>query len=214
MPVPVARGVHRRGLLRDEVYRSIRQAIVTGELGPGEQLRDTQLEDWLGVSRTPIREALLRLERDGLVSAQPGRRTTVAAEDPERVAQARDVAATLHELAVRTAAERLTDADLTQMDTANDRLRQALETHDAPGAVAADEAFHAVVVGRARNPVLQETLDQVVALLRRSEHLHFGSMTGTASPDQHDQILAALQDGDAEEAVRLTRLNWAGLGEG
>ncbi|WP_460690408.1 GntR family transcriptional regulator [Nesterenkonia suensis] len=58
---------------------------------PGEQLRDAELEDWLGVSRTPIREALLRLEREGLVDAQPGRRTTVAEEDPERVAQARDV---------------------------------------------------------------------------------------------------------------------------
>lgn len=213
MPVPVARGVHRRGLLRDEVYRSLREAIVTGALGPGEQLRDTELEDWLGVSRTPIREALLRLERDGLVSAQPGRRTTVAREDPQRVAQARDVAGALHELAARTAAPLLTGADHARMDDANARLREALEAADAPAAVAADEQFHAVLVARSGNTVLQENLDQVVALLRRTEHLHFGRLTGAASPAQHDQILAALRDGDAEEAARLTRINWAGLGE-
>lgn len=213
MPVPVARGVHRRALLRDEVYRSIRAAIVVGDLAPGEQLRDTELEDWLGVSRTPIREALLRLAREGLVDAQPGRRTTVAPEDPQRVAHARDVAAALHELAARTAAPRIRPGDLEEMAAHNARLRRALETRDAPAAVAADEAFHAVVVRRAANPVLQETLDQVVALLRRTEHLHFGSLTGADSPAHHEQILAALRDGDAEAAARLTRLNWAGLGE-
>lgn len=211
MPVPAARGVHRRTLLRDEVHRTIRQAIVTGDLSPGELLRDADLEDWLGVSRTPIREALLRLEREGLVNAQPGRRTTVAEQDPERVAHARDVAAALHELAVRSAAPRITPEDLEQMAAANGRLARALEDRDAPAAVAADEAFHAVALQRAENPVLDDALDQVVALLRRTEHLHFGSLTGADSPAQHEQILTALRAGDAEEAARLTRLNWAGL---
>ena len=66
MPVPQISGAPARELLRDNVYASLRDAIVDGTLAPGERLRDTEIEAWLGVSRTPIREALLRLERAGL----------------------------------------------------------------------------------------------------------------------------------------------------
>ena len=73
MPVPPLAGVHKRPLLRDNVFESLRNAIVDGTFEPGERLKDTELEAWLGVSRTPIREALLRLERAGLVIALPGK---------------------------------------------------------------------------------------------------------------------------------------------
>ena len=78
MPLPVAHAPLARGLLRDDVYRRLREAIVDGTLAPGEQLRDGELATWLGVSRTPVREALLRLQQAGLVTATPGRSTTVA----------------------------------------------------------------------------------------------------------------------------------------
>ena len=65
-------------LLRDDVYGHLRDAIIDGTLEPGEQLRDAELATWLGISRTPIREALLRLGQTGLVVAQPGRSTIVS----------------------------------------------------------------------------------------------------------------------------------------
>ena len=91
MPVPAARGVHRRTLLRDDVYFTLRDAIVSGRLAPGEKLRDAELSEWLGVSRTPIREALLRLERSGLVIAEPGRLTMVSPVTDEAVAHAQQL---------------------------------------------------------------------------------------------------------------------------
>ncbi|MGI4894033.1 MAG: GntR family transcriptional regulator, partial [Janthinobacterium lividum] len=103
MPVPAAQGVHRRDLLRDRVYVSLRDAIVDGTLAPEERLRDADLEAWLGVSRTPIREALQRLERVGLVAARPGHSTTVTPIDSEATRNAQQVAAGLQELAVRLA---------------------------------------------------------------------------------------------------------------
>ncbi|MFZ0531306.1 MAG: GntR family transcriptional regulator, partial [Propionicimonas sp.] len=128
MPVPVLRGLHQRSLLRDDVYRSLRDAIVHGELAPGEQLRDAELSAWLGVSRTPIREALLRLQRAGLVRATPGRVTLVAPEDPDAVRDAQQVAAELHALAVRLAAPRLDASALEAMRVANAALVVALAT--------------------------------------------------------------------------------------
>src|SRR5690554_704129 len=109
MPVPAQHSVHRRSLLRDNVYESLRDAIVNGTLAPGERLRDTELEQWLGVSRTPIREALLRLERAGLVVAQPGKATLVAPYDFASTLSAQQVVAAMHELAARLSVAAVTD---------------------------------------------------------------------------------------------------------
>ena len=71
MPIPAGETPVYRALLRDEVFARLRDAIVDGTFRPGEQLRDLELADWLGVSRTPVREALLRLADAGLVTATP-----------------------------------------------------------------------------------------------------------------------------------------------
>ncbi len=72
MPIPQTPAVDR-SLLRDDVYRRLRDAIVDGTFAPGEQLRDGELAEWLGVSRTPVREALVRLEQEGFVTITPRR---------------------------------------------------------------------------------------------------------------------------------------------
>src|SRR5689334_14047230 len=114
MPIPAGAPLSR-SLLRDDVYVRLRDAIVDGTLTPGEQLRDGELAEWLGVSRTPVREALLRLAGSGLVVALPGRSTRVSTIDAPTVRDARDVVAAMHELAVRQTAGRLSDADLDRM---------------------------------------------------------------------------------------------------
>src|SRR3954453_18655782 len=81
MPVPADRAALERDLLRDRAYATIRDAIVDGTLQPGEKLKDADLTNWLGLSRTPIREALNRLEQDGLVESAPQRYTRVAPLD-------------------------------------------------------------------------------------------------------------------------------------
>src|SRR5688572_18344928 len=107
MPIPSGAAGVDRSLLRDDVYRRLRDAIVDGTFTPGEQLTDGELGDWLGVSRTPVREALLRLGTSGLVVAIPGRSTTVSMIDAQAVRDARDVIAAMHELAARQMTGRL-----------------------------------------------------------------------------------------------------------
>ena len=98
----------KRGLLRDDVYTRLRDAIVDGTFAPGEQLRDLDLAQWLGVSRTPVREALMRLGAAGLVTTAPGRSTTVAPLDVRTIRDAQGVVAAMHRLAVQQAVPLLT----------------------------------------------------------------------------------------------------------
>ena len=216
MPVPETHtGVHKRTLLRDDVYDSIRNAIVDGTFAPGERLKDPQLEEWLGVSRTPIREALLRLERAGLVLAQPGRATIVAPYDAASTTSAQQVAAAMHELAARLA---LTDADQRSasgmadaMTAANTRFARALETSDVEAALAADDDFHAVFVTASGNPMITEVLEQTTPILRRIERLRFSSFAARDSVAQHTAIIDDTRAGDADAAAAHCRENWLSL---
>lgn len=209
MPIPTDSPTPQRSLLRDDVYRSIRDAIVRGQLAPGEQLRDQELGAWLQVSRTPVREALQRLAQAGLVVAEPGRMTRVAPEDPELILAARQIAAELHGLAIDLAFPALDEAALAEMEQANGRLSAALAAGDAEAAIAADDDFHEVALTRSGNPLIPDHLEVVTATLRRAEFLHFESVEGSASPEQHAEIIAAVRAGEHAHAVELTKANWS-----
>ncbi len=211
MPVPVASAAEGRQLLRDSVFVRIRDAIIDGTLEPGERLVDGELSGWLGVSRTPIREALARLEAAGLVETKPGRYTMVSPIDPRTLADAQEVTAAMNELAVRTAVPILTDADLTGMRAANDTFAEALRNGDVVAAVVADDAFHRIPVDRAGNAAIRTVLDQYTPVLRRVERIRFASLRGRDSVAQHARIIAFAEAGDAEAAAIETRKNWLTL---
>lgn len=200
-----------RALLRDDVYVTLRDAIVRGTFEPGEQLRDGDLGEWLGVSRTPVREALLRLERAGLVIARPGRSTIVAPLDVRAALDASAVAAELHGLAARLAVPRLAADQIERMRTANAEFAAALDADDPEAARLADTAFHDVAVEAGANRMLREALEQATPLLRRVELMRFGSLAGRGSVEQHDRIIAACAAGDAEAAGAIARENWQTL---
>jgi DNA-binding GntR family transcriptional regulator len=211
MPVPSAHDVHKRSLLRDDVYASLRDAIVDGTLAPGERLRDAELGAWLGVSRTPIREALLRLERAGLVVARPGRSTTVAEFDPASTLSAQQVSAAMHELAARLAVPQLPEGALDALAEANRRFATALAANDVEAAMAADDVFHQVFVDACENPMVAEVLEQTTPVLRRVERLRFASLQARDSVAQHERIIDLARRRDAEGTALAVRENWLSL---
>ncbi len=212
MPVPVSDAVVIvRRSLREATYARLRDAIVDGTLTPGERLRDTELADWLGVSRTPIREALLELQRAGLVIARAGRETLVSPLNSDATRQAAEVASALHALAARLAVPRLDAAALRALRSANDRFAAALDADDADAALAADDAFHHVLVDAAGNAVLAQQLEQITPLLRRAERNRFSSLAAAESVAQHRQIIADCAAGDAELAAAHSAENWRTL---
>ena len=210
MPIPSDSARVDRSLLRDDVYRRLRDAIVDGTFAPGEQLRDGEIAEWLGVSRTPIREALLRLATTGLVVAIPGRSTTVTAIDAGAVRDARDVIGSMHALAVRQMAGQLSDTDIARMKEANHRFAEAVAAGDVAAAHAADEELHRVPVTALGNHALEAVVDHYDPLVRRAERQRFVS-DGRASVDLHDQLIELLATGNAEEAASVAFDIWHSL---
>lgn len=193
------------------MHARLRDAIVDGSLAPGEQLRDGDLAARLGVSRTPVREALLELARAGLVQATPGRSTVVAPIDPAAVRDAQAVVGALHAVAVRAAVPRLTPAQLDEMRTANDAFAAAQRAGDLQGALEADDRFHRVAVAAAGNTAVADVLAQYEPVLRRAERLRFASHEGAASAERHARLIALCAAGDAEGAARLAAETWQTL---
>ncbi|SDP11592.1 DNA-binding transcriptional regulator, GntR family [Pedococcus dokdonensis] len=208
MPVPSLAPPSTRSLLRDDVYGRLRDAIVDGTLGPNEQLRDQELAAWLGVSRTPVREALLRLQQAGLVVARPGRSTTVAGVDARAVRDAQAVVAAMHEVAVRAAVSVLDAVALDAMRAANDRFAAALRAGDVETALAADDELHGIPVEAAGNAAVATVLGEFTPVLRRMERLRFSSLSGRASVRLHDELITRLAAGDAEGAAAVSTRTW------
>jgi DNA-binding GntR family transcriptional regulator len=208
MPVPEKNAALERDLLRDRAYVAIRDAIVDGTLAPEERLRDQDLCAWLGLSRTPVREALGRLEQDGLVETAPQRYTRVAPLDRRATRDAFPVVAALHALAAELAASRRTEADRVAMREANERFAHALRAGDVDAALQADDDFHGVFVTASANAEIQKALDRLMPRIRRLERLRFGSLQGRASVKQHAEILMAAP----EDAAELVKQNWLSLG--
>jgi DNA-binding GntR family transcriptional regulator len=210
MPIPSGTAGVDRTLLRDDVYRRLRDAIVDGTFAPGEQLRDGELAEWLGVSRTPIREALLRLGTSGLVVAIPGRSTTVTQIDAQAASDARDVVAAMQALAVRQVAGRLSDDDLERMRSANRRLAEAVASGELGAAHEADDDLHRIPVAALGNRALESVIDHFDPLVRRAERERF-SHDGITSVERHEELIGLLASGDAEQAAAIAFEIWHSL---
>jgi DNA-binding GntR family transcriptional regulator len=198
-------------LLRDDVYERLLDAIVDGTFAPGEQLKDGELAAWLGVSRTPVREALLRLAQAGLVVAHPGRSTSVSTLDLQAVWDARDVVAAMHQLAIREAVANLTETDLRAMREANDLFAAAIEAQDLGAALRADADLHQIPVTVAGNRAVMTVLDQFTPVLRRAVRLRFASPEARESLQRHDELIRLCAAGDAEGAAAIALHTWHSL---
>ncbi|WP_394828540.1 GntR family transcriptional regulator [Pendulispora albinea] len=201
-----------RRLLRDEAYGRIRDAIIDGTLAPGEAIRDGELAERLGLSRTPVREALARLSDEGLVESKPGSFTRVTPLSRRDVMDAHVVVLTLHELAVRTAVPKMTETDIHELTDANARFTEALDAADVERALQADDAFHEVFVRVSGNRAIAATIERYTPLIRRLERLRFGSLPGRGSVKVHARIIRACAARDPEAAALLTVQNWSTLG--
>jgi DNA-binding GntR family transcriptional regulator len=212
MPVPQQRGALRRELLKDTAYDTLCAAIVDGTLAPGETLRDEELCGWLGLSRTPVRGALARLEGDGLVETQPQRFTRVAPLSRRDAETLFPVLSVLHALAVELAVPRLGAEDVRALREANDRHIAALTARNVRAAYASDDAFHGLFLEHAGNADIAGVLESLEPRMRRLEIMHPGALPGRRALAQHEAILARAAAGDATRAASATREHWLSVG--
>ena len=209
MPLPQTETRLNRSLAREEAYGKLRDWIIDGRLRPGEILRDQEIAQSLGVSRTPIREALRRLEDEGFVETALNRWTRVAPLDLRKAMEMYGVLEALEAFALEHA--RLTPQDLQNMAAANEAMRRSIERKKAGSALHADEAFHGVWMARAQNSELWVLVAQLKIKLRRIELAYWDRAAQTEqSVREHAAILKALRKGSRREAITALRENWEG----
>lgn len=144
--------------LRDVVYNTLREAILRGDLKPGERLMELHLANKLGVSRTPIREAIRMLELEGLAVTLPRKGAQVAKMTEKDLQDVLEIRDALDALAVVVACQRFDDSELQTLTQAMNNFESAIANGETRAIVEADEAFHDVIYSMTRNPKLESVV--------------------------------------------------------
>lgn len=198
-----------RTFVRDEAYTLLRNWIVEGKLEPSQKLRDKDLAIELGVSRTPIREALLRLECEGLVQTKANSSTIVCPIDLHDAFNLYAIVITLEQLALRQAFNGINPTIIKQMQKINEQLLQAIKSNDPPLAAKLDDDFHAIYIQLSGNSELSQVLLGIKQKLKRLEIYYFDRIKDSHnSYQEHLYIIEALQKRDLELALESLEVNW------
>ena len=191
--------------LRDVVFNTLRRAILRGELKPGERLMEIQLANKLGVSRTPIREAIRKLELEGLVLMIPRKGAEVAEITEKNLRDVLEVRGALEELAVQLACERMDKEKLKELHAAADYFREILDSDDITAIGEADEAFHDVIFAATDNTRLVQLLNNLREQMYRYriEYLKKKECHPQLL-EEHAAIMKAIEEHDKEKATQIT----------
>lgn len=190
--------------LTDRAYTELRNAIGDVVLQPGQPLTESSLSDWLGIGRTPVREALLRLRDEGLIEAIARKGyyvTRISADDAQEIYEMLEG---LEGIAIQLATARADSADLARIATAVDAQKAALEADDLDGWVAADEAFHVALVEIAGNQRIRKAIEPLNTQLHRLRVYTIRVRPRpVASTTAHEAQFAAMEQKDGDLARRL-----------
>ncbi len=190
--------------LRELVLDAIREAIIDGSLKPRERLMEIQLAEELGVSRTPIREALRKLELEGFIVMVPRKGAYVADISFKDIADVYEIRAALEGLAASLAAERITDEELDEMERCLVGKAEAIANHDMEKLVEADTRFHDAIYRASRNDRLTSMINNLREQIQRFRATSL-SVPGRMyqSLEEHRTIIEAIQSRDSQLARQV-----------
>lgn len=199
--------------LREIVFEALRGAIVSRRLEPGERLMEVQLAEAMGVSRTPVREAIRRLELEGFVVMVPRRGAYVAQLSFKDIADAFEIREALEGLAAGLASERATEEDIEELERLQVRMTECLDRGDTKRAVDMDIQFHEKLYDASRNERLSQMISNIrEQILRfRTQSLSYPGRLAEAL-QEHSQVIDAIAERDpvaarkhAEDHIQAAR---------
>lgn len=194
--------------LRDVVFNTLRKAILTGQLKPGERLMEVHLANRLGVSRTPIREAIRKLELEGLVIMIPRRGAEVARITEKSLKDVLEVRRALDALSVELACERITPEALEQLKEACKSFEEATKTKDAAVIAKADVALHDIIVEAAGNQRLCQLVNNLSEQMYRYRFVYIKEDSRHETlVAEHREIYESILKRDKERAAKAVRLH-------
>lgn len=201
--------------LADQVYAAVRDAIIHSQFAPGQKLVELDLAGQMGTSQGPVREALQRLERDGLVERRARHATYVTCVDTNEIYELFAIRSLIEGFAVRRALPHIGPAQLNELTELLAAMRAAGERDDMRGLTNCDMLFHRRICEWSGSPVLLRTwlppYSQIQRYMAQNQRRYFGDLLTAA--DTHAPIIEALRQGDPDHAAQVLRdhimLSWA-----
>lgn len=193
--------LHEYKPLREIVFESIREAIIDGKLKPGERVMEVQLAEKLGVSRTPVREAIRKLELEGLLVMVPRKGAYVADVSLKDIVNVLEVRASLEGLAASLAAIRITEEELELLREKSSEFRNCVENNDVKGMIEKDSEFHDIILNAAKNNKLMGIIEGLREQVQRFRVTYFTEYNMTEYlAQEHQRILEAIENRDSDKA--------------
>lgn len=196
--------------LADQAYDAIRSRILKGDMVPGEFVREQDVSEALGVSRTPVREALGRLSSEGFLERVPHRGFRVPEEPVDDLLELYPIVSALELLAGRAALPRLTKGDIERLKNLNRQLAESQDSGDVRRRIELNKEFHHLICERSGSRRLTEMLDDLRSQVSRLEIWYYSQMNRTQeSVAQHDELIRAIEAGEHERALSIFEHNMA-----
>ena len=206
--------------LREMVYEELKMQILKGSIIPGTRMMEVELAEEMGVSRTPIREAIRKLEKEGLVTIEPRRGAYASMISTEDMVEILEVRQDLEGLAAYFAAERMTDAQMENLRQVSASYDDAVKRGNMEDMIKHDTRFHHIIVESCRNKILVQMIEQLQELVLRFRYIYYDNFKRAENmPEEHREIMEGIKSGDAERArkaadVHIYRLKQLVIEEG
>jgi GntR family transcriptional regulator, rspAB operon transcriptional repressor len=189
-----------------QVYDLLRERIQSVELAPGTSINERMLADWLGVSRTPIREAIRRLADDGLIRIIPNVGTSVSLVDPRRIVECWIIRTSLEAAAIEESVKHFTKAHMRRLEAMIEEQDETIESGDMVRNISVDSEFHQLIVSLSGFPTIADILQKAMGEIVRARHLSIKLPGRLREPIiEHRNILEALRSGDPKRCSAAIR---------
>lgn len=192
---------HSHRPLREIVYEELKMQILTGKITPGMRMMEVELAESMGVSRTPIREAIKKLEQEGLVTIEPRKGAYASQISVKDMVDILEVRQDMEGLAAHMAAYRMTPKQMKELESISIGYNKAVEEGNMADMIKYDTDFHNLIVESCNNGILTMMINQLQELLLRFRYVYYDNIKRAEKmPSEHSMIMEAIKDGRSDAA--------------
>lgn len=192
---------HSHRPLREIVYEELKMQILTGKITPGTRMMEVELAESMGVSRTPIREAIKKLEQEGLVTIEPRKGAYASQISVKDMVDILEVRQDMEGLAAQMAAYRMTPKQMKELESISIAYNKAVEESNMADMIKYDTEFHNLIVESCDNSILTMMINQLQELLLRFRYVYYDNIKRAEKmPSEHSMIMEGIKDGRSDAA--------------
>ncbi len=192
---------HSHRPLREIVYEELKMQILTGKITPGTRMMEVELAESMGVSRTPIREAIKKLEQEGLVTIEPRKGAYASQISVKDMVDILEVRQDMEGLAAHMAAYRMTPKQMKELESISIAYNRAVEDGNMADMIKYDTDFHNLIVESCNNTILTMMINLLQELLLRFRYVYYDNIKRAEKmPSEHSMIMEAIKDGRSDAA--------------